>query len=73
MTQVIILIALLAIMYSLASALYLLTKNKQEANMARALSYRIGLSVSVFIFLFVAFSQGWIQPHSLGKISAITP
>ena len=32
-----------------------------------ALTWRIGISVSVFILLLVGLALGWIQPHGIGQ------
>tara|TARA_Y100001934_G_C12146711_1_gene675269 strand:- start:604 stop:771 length:168 start_codon:yes stop_codon:yes gene_type:complete len=50
----------------LASGLLFLVKDKGHTNRTlKALTWRIGLSLMLFIFLFVAFSFGWIQPHAV--------
>ncbi len=57
----------IGIVASLGSALFhLVTDRKGETrNMVRALTVRIGLSVALFILLFVAWAAGWIEPHGL--------
>ncbi len=68
LVKMIIILFLLIIMYSLGSALYYLTheRNKADANkVVKALSWRIGLSLLLFVLLFVAYSLGWIQPHGI--------
>ncbi|MBS0376203.1 MAG: twin transmembrane helix small protein [Proteobacteria bacterium] len=58
---------LLAILLSLASALYHLTTGKGDSRkMLRALTWRIGLSVLLFALLILAARQGWIVPHGVG-------
>jgi Protein of unknown function (DUF2909) len=56
---------LLLIMISLGKALFHLSSNKpgDSAKMAKALTWRIALSVALFAFLFVAYHEHWIQPH----------
>lgn len=58
-------IAVLAIIVlSLASALlFMLRKDDDPDRMARALTWRIGLSIGLFILLFIAYSLGLIAPH----------
>ena len=34
---------------------------------AMALTVRVGLSVGLFLLLLFAWSQGWIQPHQVGR------
>ena len=52
---------------SLAKALYHMTSTKQDdgAKMVKALAWRIGLSVALFVLLIVAFYSGWIDPPHL--------
>ncbi len=59
-------VAMLAlILISLAKALYHLTSSKPDdgAKMVNALAWRIGLSVALFVLLFVAYYGGWIVPQ----------
>jgi hypothetical protein len=61
-------VAMLAlILISLAKALYHMTSSKPEdgAKMVKALAWRIGLSVLLFVFLLVAYYKGWIDPQHL--------
>lgn len=61
---------LLAILASLATALFHMTRNRGQddgGRMLRALTWRIGLSVALFVLLVVAAHQGWIQPHAFGR------
>lgn len=53
------------IVISLGKALFHLSSSEpgQSAKMVRALSWRIALSVLLFVLLFVAYSQGWIEPQ----------
>lgn len=60
-------IALLVfIFFSLGSALYFLMRDPaQSTRVVKALSWRIGLSLVLFLLLMLAFMMGWIQPHSI--------
>ncbi|HTM64637.1 MAG TPA: twin transmembrane helix small protein [Gammaproteobacteria bacterium] len=62
-----IIIALLVfIFFSLGSALYYLVRDpSQSTRVVKALTWRISLSVVLFIFLMAAFAMGWITPHSI--------
>jgi hypothetical protein len=55
---------LVLILVSLAKALVHLTSSKPDAGarMVKALAWRIGLSVALFVLLIVAFYSGWIHP-----------
>jgi putative copper export protein len=55
---------LVLIVVSLAKALFHLTSRKPDdaAKMVKALAWRIGLSVALFVLLIVAFYNGWIHP-----------
>ena len=58
---------LLAIVWSLGTALYHLSKGTGDSDrMLRALTWRISLSLGLFILLLVAGRAGWITPHSVG-------
>jgi hypothetical protein len=56
---------LILILISLGKALYHLTSSKpgDGAKMVKALAWRIGLSVALFVLLIVAYYSGWISPH----------
>ncbi len=57
---------LLAIVASLGSGLYFMLKDKGDSKrMVNSLTVRIGLSVTLFVLLFVAWYAGLIQPHAL--------
>ncbi len=59
---------LIAIVASLGSGLFHLVNDKGESKkMVRALTIRIALSIALFVLLFIAWSQGLIQPHGLGR------
>lgn len=66
MFKIIITILLLTALYSLGSALFVLFRPEIERKrMVIALSWRIGLCVSLFALLFVGYYLGLIQPHGL--------
>lgn len=57
---------LLTIFYCLGSALfYMLSRKNTPEKMAKALTWRIGLSISLFLLLLMGFYLGWIQPHGI--------
>jgi hypothetical protein len=68
--KIIITLALLAILAALAGAgFFMLRRSGGKASrlsgMARALAWRVGLSVSLFLFILLAWSLGWIEPTGL--------
>jgi len=68
LVKMIIVLFLLIILYSLGSALYYLAheRNEKDADrVVKALTWRIGLSLLLFILLFVAYGLGWIKPHGI--------
>ena len=65
--KLIVLLLFFACVYSLGSALFYLNKDRDNSGrLARALTWRIGLSVFLFAFLIFAAWRGWIVPHSVG-------
>lgn len=60
--------ALLLIVGSLFSALVFLYKDKgQGERTVRALTWRIGLSLSLFVLLMAGYYFGIITPHGIGS------
>ena len=54
------------VLYCLASAsYYMITKQSDGTKMAKALTWRISLSMGIFLLLLLGFSMGWLHPHSL--------
>ena len=64
-------LAFLAIIVSLAAALLFMLrgggKNPEDKSkrMARALAFRVGFSVLLFISLLLAWKMGWIHPTGI--------
>ncbi len=66
LVKAIILILLAAILFALGSALYFLIKgNGRDNSIVKALTWRIALSLLLFLLLLFAFTMGWITPHTL--------
>ncbi len=64
--KVVIVIFLLLILYSLGSALfYLVSKKNNSIRVVEALTWRIALSLTLFILLFLGYWLGWITPHQI--------
>lgn len=65
-TKTIVLIAMLIILIALASGLVFLVRDEGKGKRTvKALSWRIGISLALFLFLILAFSLDWIRPHAL--------
>jgi hypothetical protein len=63
--KILIIIFLVTILYSLGSALVFLVRDHGEGErMANRLTWRIGLSLVLFLFLWGAYQLGWIEPKS---------
>ncbi len=68
--KIVIVIALVMVLGALASAgVFMLRKGDSPAGrdhrMARALALRVGLSITLFLLLLLAWFMGWIQPTGL--------
>ena len=64
--KLLILLAFVAIVASLASGLVYLFKDDHDSKrLVKALTWRIGLSVALFIILLVAYALGLITPGKL--------
>jgi hypothetical protein len=61
--KLVVLILLAAIVASLGSGLFFLTRDeKGSPRMLKALKIRVALSVVLILFLLLSFQQGWISP-----------
>ncbi len=63
-------LAFLAILASLGSALFFMMKDGRDGkaktnNMARALAFRVGFSILVFLCILLAWKLGYIQPTGI--------
>ena len=66
-------LAFIAILASLASALFFMMRNGRDdkndrargSRMAKALAFRVGLSIVLFLCILVAWQLGYIQPTGL--------
>ncbi|KTC66570.1 Protein of uncharacterised function (DUF2909) (plasmid) [Legionella adelaidensis] len=65
-TKSLIILVMIIILVSLASGLVFLVKDEGKTKRTvKSLTWRIALSLGLFLFLFLAFSLEWITPHSL--------
>jgi hypothetical protein len=66
LTKVFIVMMMLAILTALLRGGFYLVKDQGKTTRTlSSLKWRIGLSLSLFIFLFIAYANGWIQPHGI--------
>jgi glycerol uptake facilitator-like aquaporin len=59
----------LLILFSLGSALFHLVKHKSEQTSEKtlkALTFRIGLSIVLFIVVIISIATGLFKPHGIG-------
>jgi hypothetical protein len=65
-----VLLAFVAILGSLGTALYFMMRGGEEGkaprnHMARALAFRVGFSILLFVCVLLAWKLGYIQPTGL--------
>ncbi|MDH3646996.1 MAG: twin transmembrane helix small protein [Gammaproteobacteria bacterium] len=66
LAKLIVITIFLGILASLGSAMfYLVRDDGKSGRTLKALTWRIGLSVVLFLSLFVAYAFGLIQPHGI--------
>ena len=66
LAKLILVALLLAIIASLFSGLFFLMRDdSSKRRMLTALKIRVGLSITLLIFLALAFANGWLKPHGL--------
>ena len=73
--KILVALAFLAILSSLALALVYMMRGSApredgsppppHGNMARALAFRVGFSILLFVCVLVAWKLGWIQPSGI--------
>lgn len=64
--KAILVLLLFFIVFALGSALYYLIADKGDSTrIVKALTWRIGLSLFLFLILMLSFAMGWITPNSI--------
>lgn len=64
--QTLVVLLLLVIIGSLGSALVYLVKDRSRSpRTVKALTFRIGLSIALFVLLLMGYAFGLLQPHGL--------
>lgn len=62
--KIVIVLLLFVTIYSLGRAMFSLIKPDADSNKTlRALTWRISLSIALFVLLMVSYQLGWIHPH----------
>jgi succinate dehydrogenase/fumarate reductase cytochrome b subunit len=66
MGKFIVIAALIAIVYNLGAGLvYMMIDRGGTSRTVKALTWRIGLSVALIMFVMFGVWMGWIKPHGL--------
>lgn len=69
--KVLIGVAMLAILFSLFRSLYFLATEKSDSKKTvNNLSWRIGLSIGLFVLIVAGILLGWIEPHGLPTLKS---
>jgi hypothetical protein len=64
--KIVVAIAFVLIIGSLASALFFLMRDRGRSNRTvQALATRVGLSITLFLLVLFSYKMGWIQPTGL--------
>ncbi len=75
--KIIVVVILLTILFSLGSGMFFLVKDKGQTNRTvKALTFRIALSVGLFLLLLIAYAMGLIKPHGVyptGPVDGMNP
>jgi len=68
MTTLVIVTFLVVIVYNLGAGLYFMMVDKGQTNRTvKALTWRIGLSVTLILLIILGIYTGVIKPHGLGR------
>ncbi len=64
--KILVVLLLLVIVSALFSGMYYMVKDKGKSDrVVKALTWRIGLSVTLFVLLMIGAATGLIQPHGV--------
>jgi Protein of unknown function (DUF2909) len=60
--KILVILAFLMIFVSLGSAMFFLVRDRGSTrNVVRALTFRVGFSIALFLLILFAYWMGWIQ------------
>lgn len=72
--KILIVLAVLGILYSLGSAFYFLLRDKGHGERTlRRLTWRVVLSLLLFLAVMLAVRQGWVQPGFFNPVQFPPP
>lgn len=63
--KIVVILLLVMIIYCLGSAVVFMIRGKRKKNMVKALTWRISLSLLLFILILIGYAMGWITPHAV--------
>lgn len=65
--KIVVVVLLIGMVVALFSGLFFLMRDTSSSRRTmRMLALRVGLSVAMIVFLFIAMGLGWIRPHGVG-------
>ena len=73
LVKILIVVAMIGILFSLFRSLYFLTTEKDSKKTVKNLSWRIGLSILLFVLIIVGIGTGVIEPHGLPTVNPTAP
>lgn len=73
--KIIIFAAMAAVLVNLFIALFHLTRGGEgdSRKTLRALTWRLGISIALFLLLYLASFMGWVAPHGLPRAAEGPP
>ena len=64
--KIVVAVTFILILASLSSALVFLMRDKGKSNRTvKALAFRVGFSIALFLLILIAYNQGWSQPTGI--------
>jgi hypothetical protein len=64
--NIVVVLAFIAILVSLGSALFFLVNDRGDSRRSvKALTWRVGLSIGLFVFIMAMIGLGLIEPHGI--------
>lgn len=65
LARLLVIAVLIAIIATLGSALFQLSRGGDSDKLLRSLTWRVGLSVGLFLLLLIGWRMGFIHPHGI--------